>query len=782
MLRRVTKSCLPVVLSAGIISTVGATAIPASAATTETGVTVILKAHHLAALRHLSHTHGLSHAQRVRAVERLLPSATQRATVVRALHEAGLTVTSQTAWSVSASGSSTAVSHAFGSHAVMHPHATAAQRRAVNGPYPSLPAAMGDAAAGVYPTDTGAPMFHNHATPDFLTGNDFRNAYTTPDLTAHGQAPYSGSDPAATLTIATIQFAAWNPGDLATWAATDGIGVPGYQASRDLTMVPVDQSSVPTPTSDDDGDVEVDLDQEALLSTDPFAHQRPYFAPNNTVAGYVDAVSQVLDDVLQDGLAYQGGDPHIVALSTSWGACELSTGSDQINAMEPILASLASVGVTIFAASGDDGIYDQCGSDANVDYPASSPEVIGVGGTALGPVGTSAPNNGTNWTETAWSCSSAAECGGDTGGGSGGGVSLGFTKPDFQSLIDAAPFSQTTGRMVPDISANGDPNTPFPVYTTDPGSGEGYYPVGGTSLAAPLSAALYTNALAAHAVKWGAVDVLPALYTAAAAGDGSFRDITTGSNGAASDAGDNPSVDAATGYDTVAGLGAPLWPKIVDRVLDPLAWPTATAKLLLTHPKGASSPYQVSASWTATPATGGLDVDNSAVRITRVGHSGSVYAQYDAPASGSHTFTGKPGSTYRLTVTARDLAGTTSITKTSTLIVPIDDKSLSFFGSWKHLKGNHDFAGTLSQTSHNNAAASVKASGKVYTVLVHTGPSYGKLVISQNGHKIKTVDLHSGQSATKMVTFFEAKSVSTRRFDFFCVDKLVNVDAVYVGR
>jgi kumamolisin len=766
-----------------MLAAVGATAAPASAAATATGVTVVLKAHHLTALRHLAHMHGLSHAQRVKAVERLLPSAAQRAKVIHALHAAGLTVTNQTAWSISAAGSSAEVSRAFGSHPVAHAHATAAQRRAANRPYATVPASMDGAAVGVYPTETGAAVFHHHATPDFLIGEDFRNAYTSPDLTAHGQPPYSGADPATTLTIATIQFSGWNPNDLATWAATDGIGVPGYKASRDLTIVPVDQSSVPTPTKDDDGDIEVDLDQESLLSTDPFAHQRPYFAPNNTVSGYVDALSQVLDDVLQDNFAYKGGDAHIVALSTSWGACETSTGNDQIDAMEQVLASLSSVGVTIFAASGDDGIYDQCGSDANVDYPASSPEVIGVGGTTLSPTGSSAPNNGSNWTETAWSCDSAATCGDpDTGGGSGGGVSLAFLKPDFQSLLQTAPFSTPTARMVPDISANGDPNTPFPVYASDPGSGTGFYAVGGTSLAAPVSAALFTNALAAHANKYGAYDVLPALYTAAAANDGSFRDITSGSNGAAADAGDNPSVNAGVGYDTVTGLGAPLWPKIVDRVLDPLAWPKATAKLLLTHPTGATSPYEVSASWTGVPAVGGLDVNNSAVEITRVGHSGSVYSKYNAPASGSHTFTAKPGSTYKLYVTARDLAGTTSITKTSTLVVPIDDRSLSFFGSWKHSNGNGDFAGTLSQTAHKNAAASVRAAGKVYSVLVHTGPSYGKLVISQNGNRIKTVDLHSSQSGPKLVTFFKAKSASNRRFDFFCVGKLVNVDAVLVGR
>lgn len=784
MLRRFARSCLPAVLSTGVIAAVGATAVPAVAATTpQTRVTVILKSHDLAELRQLAAEHGLSRAQRARALERLLPGAAQHATVVRALHEAGMTVTNQTAWSVTATGSDTEVTNTFGSRAVMRAHTAAAQRRVETGPYPSLPASMGDAAAGAYPTSSGAAMFH-HTAPHYLAGPDFRNAYTSSDLTARGQAPFSGLDPKATLTIATIQFAGWNPQDLATWAATDGFGVPGYNASADLTMVPVDQSSVPAPTAKDGHD-EVDLDQEAILSTDPFAHQRPYFADNNNEAGYVDALSQVLDDVLQDGNAYKGGDPDIVALSMSWGLCEADTGADQINAMEPVLSSLLAAGITLFASSGDDGIYDQCSNHgANVDYPASSPEVIGVGGTSLQPVGTSSANDGSNWTETAWGCTGTTDCADP--GGSGGGVSgehagPGFAKPDFQGLLTNAPYAQVTQRMVPDISADADPDSGFPAYTTGSSSGSGYYLTGGTSLAAPMSAALFTDALASHGAASGAYDVLPALYTASAANDGAFRDITSGTNGAVADADGDPSVSAGPGYDTVTGLGAPLWPKIVDRVLDPLAWPTATAQLVLAHPQGASSPYEVSASWTGTAATGGLDVNNASVRIARVGHSGSVYSNDNAPATGSHTFTGKPGATYELYVSARDAAGTTSVTQVSTLVVPIDDTDLTFFGSWRHKHGGGDFGGTLAQSSHRNAAVSVKARGKTYAVLVRTGPSYGKLVVSQNGHKIKTVNLHSSRSGTKEVTFYRARSAAMRRFDLFCVGELVDVDAVFVG-
>ena len=75
---------------------------------------------------------------------------------------------------------------------------------------------------------------------------------------------------------------------------------------------------------------------------------------------------------LNSKIAVDGGDPKIVALSTSWGTCESEFSDrfafrhDTVKAVGNILKSLTAAGVTIFAASGDDGIYD-CG-----DAPSST--------------------------------------------------------------------------------------------------------------------------------------------------------------------------------------------------------------------------------------------------------------------------------------------------------------------------------------------------------------------------------------------------------------------------
>jgi subtilase family serine protease len=126
--------------------------------------------------------------------------------------------------------------------------------------------------------------------------------------------------------------------------------------------------------------------------------------------------------------------------------------------------------------------------------------------------------------------------------------------------------------MVPDIAADADPATGFDLYTSDPTyasdeNSRGLVEVGGTSLASPISAALFTNALAAANRHTGIGNIHAALYTAHRKDPRAFRDVTSGSNGAAADRGSDPSVSARRGYDTVTGLGAALWPALTAYLL-----------------------------------------------------------------------------------------------------------------------------------------------------------------------------------------------------------------------
>ncbi|HEX3898096.1 MAG TPA: S53 family peptidase [Mycobacteriales bacterium] len=770
-----------------IVAATGATIAPALAAQPAgpaTGVTVFLKAPDSAALQRLADAHGLTHAQRVRALRVLLPSTAEHTQAIAALRDAGLKVTSQSAWSVSATAPSSTVTRAFGIHAIAHLHPTAAQEAAATGPYPTLPASLQGVATAAFPTTGGPAAYHaaDDTCDNCLTGTDFRNAYTAPTAT-----PANGQGSAATLTIATIQLAAWNPGDLINWSNTPGnVDGPQYNQSQDLTMVPIDQATVPTPTKADDGDEEVDLDQEALYGTDPYAHQRPYFAPN-TSAGIADAYSQIVDDVLQDTHAYQGGDSHIVAVSSSWGICEADTGLQDIETLEPILQSVLAAGVTIFDSSGDNGIYDGCQSElADVDYPASSPEAIAVGGTNLLPTGVSAPNDGTNWTEQAWSCTTQLGCLDGTGG-SGGGVSLVFPKPSYQTEVTNAPFASTVRRMVPDISADADPATGFRIYTTDPGntaiSGPSYIQIGGTSLASPLSAALFTNMLAAHGSTSGIGDIHTGLYKAYAANVGAFRDVTQGSNGTAADDGNDPSVTAGVGYDTVSGLGAPLWPTVAKYVFvsAPVLPPKTVDKFTLATPNSPTLAHQVTASWTATMSASGIALGSSAVTITRDGQPGDVYDNSTATASGTYTFNGVPGATYQIKVVSSDITGARSRQAVSTISVPIDDKSFKFSGAWHRAASTNYYAGTSAQSDSRNSYATIKATGTTYDLLVPTGPNFGLMRVSWNGFKLMRINLYARTAGEKVVDIFDSGTRQSRTFKFTVLSGTAKGSAAYAA-
>ncbi len=201
----------------------------------------------------------------------------------------------------------------------------------------------------------------------------------------------------------------------------------------------------------------------------------------------------------------------VVAVSMSWGGAEFSdeTGLD---------AHFTSVsGAAFFASSGDDGW--------GASWPASSPNVVGVGGTSL-----DFSSRGTFVAESAWP-------------GSGGGVSAYETEPGYQKSYK---ISKAGGkRAIPDVSYNADPQSGYPVYKTTGSSKNGWYEVGGTSAGAPQWAAIQSLG---HSV------ALAAIYKdkASAGARSFFRDITSGSNGDC-----KYYCAARKRYDYVTGLGSP---------------------------------------------------------------------------------------------------------------------------------------------------------------------------------------------------------------------------------
>jgi hypothetical protein len=776
----------PAVLSAAVVSLLAASAaavVTAGAVTPvapsgSSSVTVFLKAPDADGLDELASAHGLTHAQRVAALSRLLPTDATRAAVAAQLVRDGFTITSETSWSITATGAAARRAALFGTRPAAGRSPSAARFAAATGALPRIPAALGDSVAAAFPTTGGPAVFHHSsASPTSLTGADFRNA----DVPAH-VAPSTGTGD-SNVTIATLQLADFfgTPGFAASQKAQDLVGYAtnvlhakkNPVASHQYRAVPVDGG----PNRRDDfpggAGTEVALDQESILATAPTARQHAYFAPN-TDAGFNDVFAQVLDDVLGNARS-KLADPHIVALSTSWGACESLSSSASINALEPILKSLLAAGVTVFASTGDSGIYDCDSRASDVDYPASSPSVVGVGGTTLTSATRSA-NTGTNWTEEGWSCVSLTGCTDPfvgTGGG-GGGASLRFAAPAYQRVgIDDSPFVGNAHRLVPDIAADANPQTGFDIWTRDEvttGIGTHRATIGGTSLAAPISAAQLANTLAdGHRVS-GVGDIHGALYSAyldtkaldPTDARKAFRDVTDGQNGAQADKGHDPMVKAKRGYDTVSGLGGVLWkavrPYLVDR-----AHPIAAGEL--TEPSPNTAGYRkIKASWTITPSS--VDTSRrqaSVITISKLGVSTPLFRTSNFAKSGSTSLTVGAGSSYMLTVVASDIAGRQSVSR-SILQVPLDDTAFRFSSGWHRSANASDFGGSHAGTAVTGATATATATGRKFSLVVPTAPNAGRLGVFEGKKLITRVDLFSAKSGHRVVHLFSRAARASHTF------------------
>lgn len=283
----------------------------------------------------------------------------------------------------------------------------------------------------------------------------------------------------------------------------------------DVTAVSVD-GGTNSPSTPDSADGEVLLDIEVAGGVAPGANIVVYFA-GNTSQGFQDALSQAIHDSTNN--------PSVISIS--WGGPEDTWTPQLMTSMDQVAQEGAALGVTITVASGDNGSTDGSpdGSD-QVDFPASSPNVLGCGGTTLN------SSNGQITSETVWND-------GAQGGATGGGFSMQFSKPSYQSNIPAQYASQT-GRGVPDVAGVADPNTGYTILVDGQ---EGV--VGGTSAVAPLWAGLVALLNQQLGTRVGYLN--PTLY--ALNETQAFNDILQGNNGTYS---------AGAGWDPCTGLGSPI--------------------------------------------------------------------------------------------------------------------------------------------------------------------------------------------------------------------------------
>lgn len=280
------------------------------------------------------------------------------------------------------------------------------------------------------------------------------------------------------------------------------------------------------PTGDPSGpDGEVALDIEVAAAVAPNVRVAVYFAPN-TDSGFLNAISKAIHDATNK--------PSVISIS--WGNSESQWTPQAMQAMNRLFQDAAALGVTICCASGDRGSSDGINDNLlYVDFPASSPYVMGCGGTRL------EGSAQTITKEVVWNEGKDS--------GTGGGISDVFDLPSWQAAAHVPSSANPGGRMgrgVPDVAGNADPVTGYEVLA----DGQKFI-VGGTSAVAPLWAGLVAILNEKLGQPVGFVN--PILYSLTDH-DSAFHDIISGNND--TNRGTGPYA-ARPGWDACTGLGSP---------------------------------------------------------------------------------------------------------------------------------------------------------------------------------------------------------------------------------
>ena len=320
-------------------------------------------------------------------------------------------------------------------------------------------------------------------------------SYTPVEVAARYQFPAGLSGTGQTIALIELG-GGYDDAQVAAYFKSIGVDRMGR-----LTAVPVD-GAANAPGDPNGADGEVQLDIEVAGSIAPGANIAVYFGPNQG-SGFQDAIAAAIAD--------QTNSPSIISIS--WGGPENTYAAQDLDAMNQTLAKAMALGITVCVASGDSGAGDG-ERGKHVDFPASSPFVLGCGGTTL-------PASGP---ETVWND-------GPGNGAAGGGYSAVFAKPTWQA------GDTHTKRGVPDVAGNADPETGYRV-SVDGASAV----IGGTSAVAPLWAGLIALVNQSLAGRAGFINAT--LYQH----PNVLTDIVAGTNNGFA---------ARKGWDPATGLGSP---------------------------------------------------------------------------------------------------------------------------------------------------------------------------------------------------------------------------------
>jgi subtilase family serine protease len=297
----------------------------------------------------------------------------------------------------------------------------------------------------------------------------------------------------------------------------------------------------------------------------------------------VEAKSANIPDLLA-AVDYARNYPGVSVVSMSWGGPEFfNEASFDTYFLTPaghMGGGGRAGGITFVASAGDSGAW------YGPEWPAVSPSVLAVGGTAL-----RLTADGTYLSESGWA-------------GSGGGYSKYDMEPAYQSA------AQHTGRRSnPDVAYNADPSAGVYVYDsyTIPSGYSGWYSYAGTSAGAPQWAALIALADQGRA-SYGLGSIANAQATVYALPANDFHPIAGGYNG----------YSVTNGYNPVTGLGSPFADRVVLGLIS-AGSSTLTVKAIGSGGAQAGTAHGLSDSMTAVFRDGPLDQTQLAVLALAVG-------------------------------------------------------------------------------------------------------------------------------------------------------------------
>lgn len=473
----------------------------------------------------------IAHGERIAPAvmeARYLPSTSDYAAVKAWLKGQGFTLTQedQNHTNIFASGTVSQIEHSMG--------VSFARVATIDGEFtsaitaPNLPEELSGAVLAIDGLQPHLLMHHpRHIQPDIITKSG-QQYFVPADILAAYNAPSTLNG--AGQTIAIVMSATVLTSDVSTFYSTVG----STATTANFTTIPINGG--PTPTSQSTDASESALDVEWSSGMAPGAKIRLYAIPSLINTSIIAACNQILSDAPAN---------NITVASISLGGVENGFPTSDKQSDSQIFAQMANAGITVLFASGDGGSNPStstgnysASSPLQAEYPASDPNVAGVGGTNLSLTQNTFAYAG----ETVFSSISSG-----SGDASGGGISQFFARPSWQT--DGGTILTNANRCVPDVSMvwqatiQGGSGTPALVVLN--GSDVG---IGGTSLSVQIwgGIAAIVNQACATAGKNPIGLLGPAIYPLH--GTSAFNDITSGNNGFYS---------AGPGYDLCTGLGSP---------------------------------------------------------------------------------------------------------------------------------------------------------------------------------------------------------------------------------